>query len=143
MREPCRCLMNEMLWFREAFESLSGQRPFPWQEALFELFNRGIVPRRCDIPTGLGKTSVIQIWLLAFSRSLSLDSGLAMLPRRLVYIVDRRVVVDQATDEAERMVSNLASVRPRLQTVREALARCQCAKDSDLLTVSTLRGQHA
>ena len=137
--------MDDMTWFGDAFEALTGQRPFPWQEALFASFQLGIVPRRCDIPTGLGKTSVIHIWLLALSRSLSEGNGSVALPRRLVYIVDRRVVVDQSTNEAERVLSKLEApaVHRVLQTVKDALAGCQCATDAGLLTVSTLRGQHA
>jgi CRISPR-associated endonuclease/helicase Cas3 len=137
--------MDDTIWFGEAFEALTGQRPFPWQEALFLSFRLGMLPRRCDIPTGLGKTSVIHIWLLALSRSLSEGNGSAALPRRLVYIVDRRVVVDQATDEAERMLSKLeaAAVHRALRTVKETLAECQCTPNAGLLTLSTLRGQHA
>src|SRR5580658_1401406 len=71
--------------------------PFPWQTALFENhFTKGSIPPALDIPTGLGKTAVMAIWLLARARG-------ANVPRRLVYVVDRRAVVDQATDEAMRL----------------------------------------
>jgi CRISPR-associated endonuclease/helicase Cas3 len=49
-----------------------------------------------DIPTGLGKTATIAVWLVA--RALG-----APLPRRLAYVVDRRAVVDQATEVAEKL----------------------------------------
>ena len=59
----------------------------------------GNFPERCDIPTGLGKTSIIAIWLLALAHRAR--SGVASgFPRRLVYVVNRRTVVDQATREA-------------------------------------------
>lgn len=99
--------------FDKAFENLTGNRPFPWQVALFNQFKDGSIPAGCDIPTGLGKTSVIAIWLLA--RDIN-----PMLPRRLVYVVNRRTVVDQTTDEVERYQKK----RPEL-------------------AVSTLRGQFA
>lgn len=51
--------------FRSAFESLYGNSPFPWQERLFKCFCRGDFPSALDLPTGLGKTSVMAIWLLA------------------------------------------------------------------------------
>jgi CRISPR-associated endonuclease/helicase Cas3 len=63
------------------------------------------------LPTGLGKTSIIAIWLLARKVNSSL-------PRRLVYVVNRRTVVDQTTGEIERY----KLIRPDL-------------------AVSTLRGQ--
>jgi CRISPR-associated endonuclease/helicase Cas3 len=61
--------------------------PFPWQEELLTRFTKGIIERSLDIPTGLGKTAVMAIWLIARARR-------ATLPRRLVYVVDRRAVVD-------------------------------------------------
>ena len=53
-----------------------------------------------DVPTGLGKTAVMALWLIALAEG-------ANLPRRLVYVVDRRAVVDQATRFAERLRCNI------------------------------------
>jgi len=137
--------MDEMMWFRKAFAELTEHAPFPWQQQMFSSFLRGDIPRRCDIPTGLGKTSVIHIWLLALSWALSRLDVAARLPRRLVYIVDRRVVVDQATDEADQIRDKVtaAGVGSALQLVRETLAGCKCALSADPFTVSTLRGRFA
>lgn len=102
--------------FSDEFKALTGNEPFPWQEALYKRFisNRpDNIPRSCNLPTGLGKTSVIAIWLLAREVNQSL-------PRRLVYVVNRRTVVDQTTDEVKRY----KLIRPNL-------------------AVSTLRGQFA
>src|SRR6185437_8080802 len=87
--------------FRSAFESIYGNLPFPWQERLFERFCRGNIPVALDLPTGLGKTSVMAIWLLA--RTWAGSENRERIPRRLVYVVDRRAVVDQATTEAEKL----------------------------------------
>lgn len=88
-----------MIDFDQAFEALTGHRPFPWQQRLyhdwFAAERPDNTPGSCSLPTGLGKTNVIAIWLIA------LASG-AKVPRRLVYIVNRRTVVDQTTAEAER-----------------------------------------
>ncbi|WP_051822832.1 type I-G CRISPR-associated helicase/endonuclease Cas3g [Desulfonatronum thiodismutans] len=101
--------------FAAGFSRLTGFSPLKWQTRLFtDCFSRGIVPAAVDLPTGLGKTSVMAIWKLA------LDSG-ASLPRRLIYVVDRRAVVDQATTEAEKI---------------------KAAYGDTALRVSTLRGQH-
>jgi CRISPR-associated endonuclease/helicase Cas3 len=80
--------------FQADFAALQGNDPFPWQERLFLDFCHGDFPSALDLPTGLGKTSVMAIWYLALAAG-------ARLPRRLVYVVDRRVVVDQATTVAE------------------------------------------
>jgi CRISPR-associated endonuclease/helicase Cas3 len=105
----------------------NGETPFPWQEALLERMLKGEVPELIDIPTGLGKTAVMAIWLVARA------SG-AELPRRLVYIVDRRAVVDQATDEALKLRDFVA----RDPSIRTALG----LGDDRSLPVSTLRGQY-
>ena len=114
--------------FDPAFEALTGHAPFPWQRRLFDLLSGGELPSAVDVPTGLGKTAVMAIWLLA--RAVG-----ATLPRRLVYVVDRRAVVDQATEEAERLCAALA--RSDLASVRSALGLADRR-----LPISTLRGQH-
>ena len=75
-------------------------RPFRWQTRLLQRLLDADPPRVVDIPTGLGKTSVMALWLIALAEG-------ARLPRRLVYVVDRRAVVDQATRFAERLRSNM------------------------------------
>ena len=85
------------------FAALTAEdKPFRWQVRLLGRFVDGDVPAGVDIPTGLGKTSVMALWLMALAAG-------ANLPRRLVYVVDRRAVVDQATRFAERLRRNLPS----------------------------------
>jgi hypothetical protein len=57
--------------FRAAFIGLTGNEGghFPWQWALYQLFAAGEFPPSCNLPTGLGKTSVIHIWLLALAHA--------------------------------------------------------------------------
>ena len=53
--------------FEAAFAALSGNSPFPWQWKLYQRFLAGDFPSSCNLPTGLGKTSVFHIWLLALA----------------------------------------------------------------------------
>lgn len=104
----------------------SGYQPLHWQRRLFEdHFSRNDVPKSCDLPTGLGKTSVIHLWLLALRQQM--QGGKPRLPIRLVYVVDRRTVVDQATEIANQIKRNLGSL----------------GVPPDWLSISTLRGQFA
>jgi CRISPR-associated endonuclease/helicase Cas3 len=103
--------------FEAMFSRLTGHRPMEWQRRLYGEFIEGHIPSALDLPTGLGKTSVMAIWLIAWSQG-------ARLPRRLVYVVDRRAVVDQATAEAEKLRCNV-----------------QAALGIEKLPISTLRGQ--
>lgn len=53
--------------FEKFFSALTGHKPFPWQTALYERLVQGEIPARCDIPTGLGKTAVVAVWLIALA----------------------------------------------------------------------------
>src|ERR1035438_10676919 len=88
--------------------SQDGPEPLRWQTRLFQQFCTNDVPQVCDLPTGMGKTSVIHLWLLALRYQQREKKP--RLPTRLVYVVDRRTVVDQATEIAKRIKCNL----PRL-----------------------------
>ncbi|MCB9698540.1 MAG: DEAD/DEAH box helicase family protein [Alphaproteobacteria bacterium] len=114
---------NAVTWLRAA---LGGRyEPFPWQVRLLENLLAEPTPRALDLPTGLGKTSVMAIWLVARA------CGARHLPRRLVYVVDRRAVVHQATRVAEELrawVAGDEEVRAALGLVHE-------------FPISTLRGQ--
>lgn len=123
---------NILARFREDFCKLSGHSPFPWQERLFERFCRGDLPSALDLPTGLGKTSVMAIWLLARAHA---DEAIRReIPRRLVYVVDRRAVVDQATTEAE-------NIRKKLEDA-PALKHSLRLGGKGALPISTLRGKY-
>ncbi len=132
--------------FDDLFAALTGLKPFRWQRRLFERLVDGQVPASLDLPTGLGKTSVMAIWLIA--RALG-----AKLPRRLVYIVDRRAVVDQATDEAvklrkalegkaEHFIALDESTRAQAKQIAAELKKRLGFTDKRKLPISTLRGAY-
>ncbi len=73
------------------------------------------------------------IWLVALAQQMK--SGQGSLPRRLVYVVDRRAVVDQATQFAESLRANLRKNEAR--ELRDALG----LGETETLPISTLRGQ--
>ena len=100
--------------------------PFRWQTRLLRRLLDAELPRIVDIPTGLGKTSVMALWLIALGEG-------APLPRRLVYVVDRRAVVDQATRFAQRLRENMP---------RELEAKLGLDAHAGL-PISTLRGGFA
>jgi CRISPR-associated endonuclease/helicase Cas3 len=88
-----KSLTSEEKLFESWFQLITGFPSFRWQNRLFLHFLSGDLPTAVDLPTGLGKTSVMLIWLLARAFN-------PMLPRRLVYVVDSRAVLDQATQTA-------------------------------------------
>ena len=102
-----------------------GFAPFNWQMRLLHRFMDGDLPSAVDVPTGLGKTAVMALWLIA--RAADAD-----VPRKLVYVVDRRAVVDQASRFAALLRENMPS----------ELAECLHLEDAPL-PISTLRGGFA
>jgi CRISPR-associated endonuclease/helicase Cas3 len=122
--------------FDTLFRTLTDRAPFPWQMALYERFTEGVVPHAADIPTGLGKTSVVVIWLIA------LITHPEKMPRRLVYVVNRRTVVDQTTVEVERLRERLHGATELSEELKLLRKRCGLEFQSPL-AISTLRGQFA
>jgi CRISPR-associated endonuclease/helicase Cas3 len=76
--------------FGAFFRSGAGQDPFPYQRRLAEA---PAWPARIEVPTGLGKTlAVVAAW--AWRRT---EAGMPA-PRRLVYCLPMRVLVEQTRD---------------------------------------------
>ena len=126
--------------FEDLFRELTGFRPFGWQTRLYQLFVQADFAScsTCRLPTGLGKTSLLALWLVALAKNPS------FVPRRLVYVVNRRTVVDQTTFEAEKLRVRLAKVPEVEQALRNL---CSVIDEDDEafcpLAISTIRGQFA
>ena len=104
--------------FNARFKDLIGNEPLAWQSRLFcEYFATEDLSRVnvIDLPTGLGKTMVMAIWLIA--REVN-----HQLPRRLIYVVDRRTVVDQATELAIKLRDSFGKDKVEISTLRGQLA---------------------
>lgn len=138
-----------MDFFCGAFFALTDLAPFRWQQRLYQQMLKGDMPSVCDLPTGLGKTMVIPIWLIALANQ-SGGASDKRLPRRLIYIVNRRTVVDQATSVVEQIrqrlldpdSQRLSGHRETLRALAEPLKKLASTEDL-LLAVSTLRGELA
>ncbi len=125
--------------FARDFAALTDHFPFAWQQALFERMLARDLPSSCDLPTGTGKTSVIPIWVLALREHVRRGTARSF-PRRLVYVVNRRTVVDQATNEAVVLRQALVS-KPELRAIADDLRRLAVVPDLSPIGISTLRGE--
>lgn len=106
-------------------ELAAAPGPFPWQQRLVdELLNgadngraAGRWPDLLDLPTGSGKTTTIDIALFVLACR---DDA----PRRIVFVVDRRVVVQQAATWATSLVGQLVrALQDESDPVVELVAR--------------------
>jgi CRISPR-associated endonuclease/helicase Cas3 len=119
--------------FDEFFRALWPEKsPFPWQTALARwIEEKGRWPETISVPTSAGKTAVIDIAIYA------LASGWIAAATRIFFVVDRRLVVDEARDRADDIreaIEKTTALKPIQNALRE-----RCGSDQ-FLHVSTMRG---
>ena len=120
--------------FDEFFFAVWSCNPFPWQKRLAELAMRGEWPGSIGLPTAAGKTALIDIAVYA------LAMGAPNSARRIFFVVDRRVIVDEAAERAEVLAEKLRNA-PAGSTLGMIAARLrELAGSDDPLGTATLRG---
>lgn len=117
------------------FMALANRSPYQWQAAAFERLMAADLPGQIKVPTAAGKTMILPIFVAALAAQAM--TGKVTLPRRLVHVVNRRVLVDEASRLAGNIVQALAAA-PALRPMRDALAALSASGCP--LAVSTLRG---
>lgn len=85
--------------YSELFKNATGHAPFPYQRRLAE----GDWPDVLNIPTGLGKTAAVTLAWLYRRRVLKEDE----LPRRLIWCLPMRAVVEQTRANLEKWLQRL------------------------------------
>lgn len=93
--------------FPRFYRAIHGFDPFPWQVRLFQqVADRGW-PDVLALPTASGKTSALDIavFMLALQAGKPLQERTA--PLRIFFVVDRRLVVDQAAWHAHALRETL------------------------------------
>lgn len=103
--------MTSLPSFPAFFEALWGYGPFPWQTMLADRIATGQWPQALDLPTAAGKTACIDaaIFALAFQADTRVAERTA--PRRIWFVVDRRIVVDEAFERASAIANKLADAK--------------------------------
>jgi CRISPR-associated endonuclease/helicase Cas3 len=125
--------------FADFFHALYHVPPFPWQVRLAtQVAERGEWPDLLDLPTSAGKTAAIDI--AVFHLALQADRGAhRQAPARIAFVVDRRLVVDDAFSRAKRIAAALRTASGGvLGTVAHRLRFL--AGDADPLVARRLRG---
>lgn len=104
--------------FSDFFQGLWGVEPFPWQQRLVDQLaadsdrHRGaekgvqVWPAVLDLPTGSGKTAAIDIAVFHLALEVGKDRQ-RQAPVRIAFVVDRRLIVDDAHARAEKLAEKL------------------------------------
>lgn len=119
--------------FAAYFREVHGHPPFPWQERLTrQVLETGQWPEVIDLPTGTGKTAVLDTAVF------SLAARPDVFPRRVVFVIDRRIIVDQVYERARLMRERIKTAESGvLRRVRDGLG---VSGEESPLGVAALRG---
>ena len=119
--------------FPAYFRGVHGYDPFPWQSRLTgAVLDEGRWPEVIDVPTGCGKTAALDTAIF------SLAARPDVFPRRVVFVIDRRIIVDQVYDRARTIKESLSAADGGvLLEVKERLAEIS---EGDPLGVAALKG---
>jgi CRISPR-associated endonuclease/helicase Cas3 len=120
--------------FAQFFEALWDKKPFPWQERLAKLALEGNWPVLIGLPTAAGKTALIDIAVFALAMRAP-GAG-----RRIFFVVDRRVIVDEAAERAERLADKLCNAAPTSDLGGIAQALRNLGNTKTPLIAAVLRG---
>lgn len=125
--------------FEEFFEALWSYRPFPWQVMLAGKVTQESWPRVLDLPTAAGKTACLDIALYVLAAQAHLPLCERTAPRRIWFVVDRRIVVDEAFERAKLIAEKLAEAASG--ALREVADRLRALSGTERpVAVARLRG---
>jgi CRISPR-associated endonuclease/helicase Cas3 len=130
--------------FSAFFRELWGPdcAPFPWQHEFARRICAGQVPDYVAIPTGSGKTACLDAAVFALAVQATLPVAERTQGRRIFFIVNRRIIVDEAYDRAGKLCKKLREASPESVAGRVAGALRRISGDSEAapLTHAQLRG---
>jgi CRISPR-associated endonuclease/helicase Cas3 len=132
--------------FPAFLHAVHGRDPFPWQaELVRQVLREGRWPDLIDVPTGLGKTTMIDVAVFVAAATATQTGGLRVGRRRCFFVVDRRLVVDEAEQHATDLAQalGLAEQSGRTDVVGVVAAHLRSyAPDAggEVLPVTKMRG---
>jgi len=94
--------------FNTFFAALHGYEPFPWQSRAAKLAIDGSWPEAMSLPTASGKTACIDIALFALALQAGKEPSQRTAPLRILFVVNRRVIVDEAYERSRFICQRLA-----------------------------------
>jgi CRISPR-associated endonuclease/helicase Cas3 len=120
MNPPALTADDFSAFFRELWGA--DYDPFPWQREFARRLCAGQLPDYVAVPTGSGKTACLDAAVFALAVQTVLPMAERTQGRRIFFIVNRRVIVDEAYERAGRLCKRLREVAPESVTGRVAAA---------------------
>ena len=96
--------------FDAFYQAVYNYPPFRWQRRLAEQVCEGRWPEYLNLPTSSGKTAAIDIAVFALAYQACPDNrpeGILSAARRIFFVVDRRIIVNEAYCRASAMAEKL------------------------------------
>lgn len=93
--------------FPAFFQAIHGVPPFPWQARLAQVVADHGWPAALDVPTGCGKTAAIDVAVFCLALHARQPIEQRRTPVRIAFVVDRRLVVDDAFERAQCIAAAL------------------------------------
>ncbi len=126
--------------FEDFFRALHSHEPFPWQSMLAGRLAAQGWPALIDLPTASGKTACMDIALYALALQAQVSETSAA-PRRIWFVVDRRIIVDAAFDRSCQIAKKLKNAQNGpLKAVADRLRALSGDPSSPPLATARLRG---
>jgi len=113
------------------FEELWGYAPFPWQRRLSDRVCAGDWPQFIDLPTASGKTACLDIAVFALVVQGTLPPAERTIGRRIFFVVNRRVIVDEAYERAQEIARYLLCAVRGKTDERFRCLRCETNATGD------------
>jgi CRISPR-associated endonuclease/helicase Cas3 len=133
--------MSPSKFFATNYRALQPHARMLWMERMFLRLIAGDAPHLVDLQTGAGKTQLVVIWLLALAWLGANGRKGSPVPRRLVWIVNRRVLVQQVFKLANELRQKLGpDGTAELNGLRKSLGTMG-GEGSEVFQVVELRGQ--
>jgi len=128
--------------FAPFFRLVYGYNPFPWQERLAsDVITCGTWPPVLALPTSAGKTAAIDIAVFALACEADRPLQERCAPLRIFFVIDRRIVVDEAYARARFLAEKLGAALDEPSGLLGQVAKRLLALGGSVpLQVSAMRG---
>lgn len=150
MDEHRRPPLPEMPSFEGFYQAVNDRPPFPWQARLAaQVGELAKWPSEIGVPTGLGKTACLDIAVWWLASQAHLPAAGRSSPTRIWWVVNRRLLVDEASKHAGRLGQLLGdpgserrtpAAQETLRSVATRLRSISGSSEGDPLHVIPMRG---